>query len=90
MIMASEKTIVCTKDGKWFTKTPKPGMRDALKARLLSDGYIIRKEVKAPSVRTLENWSMDGVAKTLMGGTIEPDGMDSEGCPSWLLHLGYI
>lgn len=88
--MPSEKSIICVKDGKWFAKTPKVGKRDVLKTRLESDGYTIKKEVKAPSLGTLEKWSMDGVAKSLMGKQVEPDGHDSDGSPSWLLVLGYI
>lgn len=86
----AEKSIICVKDGKWFAKTPKVGKRDALKTRLESEGYVIKKEVKAPSLATLEKWSNDGVAKSLMGKRVEPDGHDPEGSPSWLLTLGFI
>lgn len=45
---------------------------------------------KAPSVRTLEKWSDDGVAKSVTGKRCEPDGYGDDGSPSWLLALGYI
>jgi len=45
---------------------------------------------KPPSMKTLEKWSMDGVAKALDGCKVEPDGYCSHGLPSWLLALGYI
>lgn len=90
MAVKKEKSIVCIKDGQWFVKTPKPGMKDALRARLVEQGYSIRKEVTVPSVRTMEKWSQDGVARTLMGNRIEPDGYTADGCPSWLIHLGVI
>lgn len=86
----TEKSVVCTRDGKWFVKTPKPGMREALYVRLVNDGYVLHKEVSIPSMRTLEKWSMDGVAKTLLGQRIEPDGHSADGCPSWLIQLGII
>jgi len=44
---------------------------------------------KRPSLRTLEKWSMDGVAKTVTGERTEPDGTVN-GAPSWLLALGVI
>lgn len=86
----TEKSVVCSKDGKWFVKTPKPGMRQALYVRLVNDGYVLHKEVAIPTLRTLEKWSMDGVSKTLLGQRIEPDGRTSDGCPSWLIYLGFI
>lgn len=49
------------------------------------------KGVKAlPSLRTLEKWSNDGVARTVDGQRIEPDGTASNGAPSWLLVVGVI
>jgi hypothetical protein len=43
-----------------------------------------------PSLKTLERWSFDGVAKSLDGCRVEPDGTCIHGTPSWLLALGYI
>lgn len=45
---------------------------------------------KAPTVRTMEKWSSDGVAKTVTGKRCEPDGYGPDGSPSWLLALGLI
>ncbi len=45
---------------------------------------------KEPSVRTLEKWSQDGVAKSVTGHRVEPDGYGPDGSPSWLLALGLI
>jgi hypothetical protein len=45
---------------------------------------------KPPSMGTLERWTSDGVAKTVTGERVEPDGHGSDGAPSWLLALGYI
>lgn len=44
----------------------------------------------APSVATLQKWSNDSKCKTPTGKTVEPDGVDEYGCPSWLMVLGYI
>ena len=46
--------------------------------------------LKAPSIKTMEKWSFDGVAKSVLGAKVEPDGVDSLGSPSWLLALGMI
>ncbi len=45
---------------------------------------------KQPSMKTLEKYSWDCVAKTVLGNTTEPDGYGFEGEPSWLLVAGLI
>lgn len=45
---------------------------------------------KPPSFKVMEKWSDDGVAKSVFGNRVEPDGWDHEGSPSWLLVLGMI
>ena len=45
---------------------------------------------KEPTLATLERWSNDGIAKTTTGARIEPDGIGSDGAPSWLRALGMI
>ncbi|MFA5767847.1 MAG: hypothetical protein WC919_08065 [Candidatus Paceibacterota bacterium] len=45
---------------------------------------------KPPVFRTLEKYSLDGVAKSVTGKRCEPDGMSDDGAPSWLLVLGMI
>ena len=45
---------------------------------------------KPPTMKTLEKWSMDGIAKSIDGCKTEPDGYCVHGLPSWLLALGYI
>ena len=48
------------------------------------------KTFDTPPLETLNHWMWDSVCETLEGGTIEPDGWDHEGCPSWLLALNLI
>ena len=43
-----------------------------------------------PSPSELEAWTFDGVAETVTGDTIEPDGIGLDGAPSWLLALGVV
>jgi hypothetical protein len=45
---------------------------------------------KPPSLKTMEKWSNDGVAKSVTGHRVEPDGFGPDGSPSWMLALGII
>ena len=45
---------------------------------------------KQPTEKALERMVHDGIAKTVTGETVEPDGTGFDGAPSWLLALGYI
>ena len=44
----------------------------------------------APSIATMEKWSNNGIAKSILGAKTEPDGWDSDGSPSWMLAMGMI
>ena len=48
------------------------------------------KLLKPPTLKTLEKYSWDGVAKTVTGYRTEPDGIGIDGSPSWLLVIGII
>ena len=52
--------------------------------------YIGRPFTKAPGLSALERMAEDGVAKSVTGKRVEPDGFGADGSPSWLLVLGYI
>jgi len=45
---------------------------------------------KPPTLKTLEKWSMNGVAKSVTGAKVEPDGFGPDGSPSWLLACSLI
>lgn len=49
-----------------------------------------RSVIKAPTIRTLEKWSEDGVCKSVFGARVEFDGTGPLGEPSWGLALGMI
>jgi len=57
-------------------------------------GDILRHKAKGkkkpPSIKTMERWMMDGVAKTPCGCRVEPDGSCPHGQDSWLIILGLI
>jgi len=46
--------------------------------------------MKEPSIKTLEKWVQDGIAKATDGCEVEPDGYCQHGKPSWLIELGLI
>ena len=46
--------------------------------------------MKAPSIKTMTRWMLDGIAKATDGCQVEPDGTCPHGKQSWLIVLGYI
>ena len=72
-------------------RSVKPGVSpdDAI-ASLTAKGYTVMKCSAPPSIKTLEKWSMDGVAKATDGCRVEPDGVCKHGHKSWLLQVGVI
>lgn len=45
---------------------------------------------KPPGMGTMAKWVDEGVARSVLGRRVEPDGRDEHGSPSWLLALGLI
>lgn len=43
-----------------------------------------------PSEAELSHWMVDGVASSVTGDSVEPDGHGPDGAPSWLVALGLI
>ena len=58
--------------------------------RILAFQKSGNKSHKPPSIRTMEKWMYDGVAKATDGCRVEPDGYCPHGKPSWLIQLGVI
>lgn len=63
---------------------------DEVIATLKQKGYTVAKCKKPPTLKTLEKWTMDGVAKATDGCRVEPDGECTHGHKSWLLVLGMV
>jgi hypothetical protein len=61
-----------------------------LKLGLMNAHNYVTGIKPSPSMKTLEKWSNDGVAKTVTGHRTEPDGYGPDGSPSWLLVFGII
>lgn len=40
---------------------------------------------KTPTMKTLQKYSWDGIARTVTGEKTEPDGYGTNGAPSWML-----
>ena len=73
-------------------RAPKPKSSNQVAAEYI--GYHLNpltpKQMKKPSVATMEHWLFDGVAKATDGCTVEPDGHCEHGKPSWLIVEGVI
>ena len=46
------------------------------------------RQTKQPSLKAMERWLMDGVARATDGCRVEPDGECPHGAKSWLIVLG--
>ncbi len=77
-------TIGQNQDGQWRCFIPHPARPEKPFSVRVSSAF------KAPSLKTLEKWSYDGVAKSIGGKRVEPDGYDENGLPSWMLVMGII
>ncbi len=49
-----------------------------------------QRQTEIPSASTLIEWSNSGIAESVNGEQVEPDGLDPSGAPSWLLFFGMI
>lgn len=58
------------------------------KTKTLSAVVLIGKKV--PTISKLEKWCEDGICKTPAGKTVEVDGEDYKGFPSWARLLGLV
>ena len=74
-------TFIAGKDSRCLVHSP--AHPEPLQVRITS-------AFKAPSMASLERWSMDSVCKSVTGKRVEPDGHGSDGSPSWLLVFGLI
>jgi hypothetical protein len=59
-------------------------------ATLRQKGYTVEKCNKPPTIKTLEKWVSDGVAKATDGCKVELDGVCGHGCKSWPLVMGLV
>lgn len=59
-------------------------------ANLEAKGLTVQKIKSPPSIKTMEKWVCDGIARATDGCKIEPDGVCQHGHKSWLLVLGYM
>lgn len=60
------------------------------KTKLFTAHAIFTGITKPPGLRSLENYSWNGIAKTATGKKTEPDGYGYDGSPSWMLVAGII
>ena len=102
-MISTLKRDVTLKDGRKFFKGEKANITflDDTYLSVLVNGDTFKTSArkgfntftgfcKVPSMKTLEKWVYDGIARTVTGDRCEPDGYGEENAPSWLLVLGYI
>lgn len=46
--------------------------------------------IERPDDAQISAWVTDSVCDSILGAQVEPDGIDPEGSPSWLLAMGLI
>lgn len=81
------------KKGDRVMVKPIPGNTSICLISTPSNGeYKVRYQTvfKVPSMKCFEKWTYGDTCKSVAGKTIEPDGYDSEGFPSWLLVAGMV
>lgn len=60
---------------------------DRSAGRPVTTGHAGRK---TPSIKVMEKWMLDGVARATDGCRVEPDGVCPHGKNSWLIELGFM
>ena len=50
----------------------------------------VRGATKPPGYSAMEKMAERGIAKSVLGKKVEPDGLDPYGSPSWLMALGIV
>ncbi len=58
--------------------------------RNVEAGERHKATTKAPSLKTMEKWSYNGIARATDGCKVEPDGKCPHGHNSWLIVAGVI
>ena len=48
------------------------------------------RKYRRPTDQSVITWAIGGVAKSVLGHRVEPDGWDFQGSPSWCLVMGYV
>ena len=80
---------------KWGKKKNPTGFNPLVSVPVCSKcgrkrGEKHKATTKAPSIKTMERWTSDGVARATDGCRVEPDGICQHGHMSWIMRLGYI
>ena len=67
-----------------------PDFNAPVKINLINAYKWIKGFIAPPSIKKMEQWMEDGIAETVTGERVEPDGMGTDGSPSWLIVMGMI
>lgn len=65
-------------------------LKEGVTVEQYAEKYPSAIKCKPPTVATMDRWVSDGVARSIDGCRVEPDGECEHGYPSWLMALGLI
>jgi hypothetical protein len=89
--MAKKQYIVLERNGIRSVKIYTCDDKSGFEARCAEKGYTVTWARSAPpTLKTLEKYMENGIAKATDGCRIEPDGTCQHGHHSWLIVLGLI
>ena len=98
--MATREDVVVIEEGERVDAVVHPERDNMIRVTTIDGRTISTRAMVAhsrltgfkqpPTMKTLERWVEDGVASSITGQRVEPDGYDQNGFPSWLLVLGLI
>jgi len=90
VIPQGEKVTMSFISGGNGVEIQSPSLGRSIKIPTRSAVRYLSGFTKEPSVKVMERWMYDGVAKTVTGHRTEPDGHGPDGSPSWMLVVGVI
>ena len=82
--------IEITMDDTGSASVKVDGFDKPIRINLINAYKWIKGFKSPPSIKKMEQWMEDGIAETVTGERVEPDGMGTDGSPSWLIVMGMI
>jgi len=93
-LLRGEKVVVMftgsRADFVYIVSADDPKRLNRLMVRTVNLHKYVKGATKEPSEKLLYKMSDAGIAKSVLGKRVEPDGYDQYGSPSWLLVIGLI
>jgi len=89
-ILQGEKCTVRWEDNQATVMIVQPASFDEPVRLRTTNAPRYFEEVEAISMEELEEAVHDCTCPSILGDSVEPDGWDSQGSPSWLMAMGMI